>query len=245
MTRSILCTLLIIIISCGNALARQTAATGNPKETAAPAARNRTRRSRNDLHRRRNPGNREMRAGLGSGNPGLGSGSPGRRTEVIAHPPIRGKKAIPTRRRIDPQNQQLKFAYKGEVIMGLTASYGRRATTRTSWACVSTSADGRPPSNPSSHDNNCLGVRFGYRHMDLQPRRLGQHSEGQFQQRQLLVRHFPPLLRGTRPEGPFRTVRRVRALAVDRNVEALLPARHRQRQHENHVQRQYAAQIGV
>ena len=38
MTRSILCTLLIIIISCGNALARQTAATGNPKETAAPAA---------------------------------------------------------------------------------------------------------------------------------------------------------------------------------------------------------------
>lgn len=38
MTQSILCTLLIIIISCGNALARQTAATGNPKETAAPAA---------------------------------------------------------------------------------------------------------------------------------------------------------------------------------------------------------------
>ena len=38
MTRSILCTLLIMIISCGNALSRPTAVAGNPEETAAAAA---------------------------------------------------------------------------------------------------------------------------------------------------------------------------------------------------------------
>ena len=35
MTRSILCTLLIMIISCGNALSRPTAVAGNPEETEA------------------------------------------------------------------------------------------------------------------------------------------------------------------------------------------------------------------
>ena len=111
MTRSILCTLLIIIISCGNALARQTAATGNPKETAAPAA-----------------AIAPAAAGTLSTGNAPAAEAPASEAAVPAdgqkqlqalkaaevQSPIRGKKQfLPTRRRIDREINKLKFAYKG------------------------------------------------------------------------------------------------------------------------------------
>ena len=148
MTRSILCTLLIIIISCGNALARQTAATGNPKETAAPAA--------------------------AIAPAAAGTISTEEETPATGNAPVRGKKQfLPTRRRIDREINKLKFAYKGEVIMGLTASYGTMSSDDTDIMLIldGIDADGtvatvKPFIGYFYRDNNCLGVRFGYRHMD-------------------------------------------------------------------------------
>ena len=138
MTRSILCTLLIIIISCGNALARQTAATGNPKETAAPAAAIAPAAAGTISTEEETPA---------TGNaPASEAAIPASKAAVPAdgqkqlqalkaaevQSPIRGKKQfLPTRRRIDREINKLKFAYKGEVIMGLTASYGTMSSDDT------------------------------------------------------------------------------------------------------------------
>ena len=138
MTRSILCTLLIIIISCGNALARQTAATGNPKETAAPAAAIAPAAAGTISTEEETPA---------TGNaPASEAAIPASEAAVPAdgqkqlqalkaaevQSPIRGKKQfLPTRRRIDREINKLKFAYKGEVIMGLTASYGTMSSDDT------------------------------------------------------------------------------------------------------------------
>ena len=87
--------------------------------------------------------------------------------------PIRGKKQfLPTRRRIDREINKLKFAYKGEVIMGLTASYGTMSSDDTDIMLIldNINADGtvatvKPFIGYFYRDNNCVGVRFGYRHM--------------------------------------------------------------------------------
>lgn len=80
---------------------------------------------------------------------------------------------LPTRRRIDREIDKLKFAYKGEVIMGLTASYGTMSSDDTDIMLIldGIDADGtvatvKPFIGYFYRDNNCLGVRFGYRHMD-------------------------------------------------------------------------------
>lgn len=91
-----------------------------------------------------------------------------------AESPIRGKnRFLPTRRRIDREINKLKFAYKGEVIMGLTASYGTMSSDDTDIMLIldGINADGtvatvKPFIGYFYRDNNCLGVRFGYRHMD-------------------------------------------------------------------------------
>ena len=180
MTRSILCTLLIIIISCGNALARQTAATGNPKETAAPAAAIAPAAAGTISTEEETPA---------TGNaPASEAAIPASEAAVPAdgqkqlqalkaaevQSPIRGKKQfLPTRRRIDREINKLKFAYKGEVIMGLTASYGTMSSDDTDIMLIldGIDADGtvatvKPFIGYFYRDNNCLGVRFGYRHMD-------------------------------------------------------------------------------
>ena len=180
MTRSILCTLLIIIISCGNALARQTAATGNPKETAAPAAAIAPAAAGTISTVEETPA---------TGNaPASEAAIPASEAAVPAdgqkqlqalkaaevQSPIRGKKQfLPTRRRIDREINKLKFAYKGEVIMGLTASYGTMSSDDTDIMLIldGIDADGtvatvKPFIGYFYRDNNCLGVRFGYRHMD-------------------------------------------------------------------------------
>lgn len=79
---------------------------------------------------------------------------------------------LPTRRRIDREINKLKFAYKGEVVMGLTASYGTLSSDDTELMLIvdnigvsGTVASVKPFLGYFYRDNRCLGVRFGYQHM--------------------------------------------------------------------------------
>ncbi|WP_374046809.1 hypothetical protein [uncultured Alistipes sp.] len=79
---------------------------------------------------------------------------------------------LPTRRRMDREIDKIKFAYKGEVIMGITASYGTLSSDDTDimLTVANINADGtvatvKPYIGYFYRDNNCLGIRFGYRHM--------------------------------------------------------------------------------
>lgn len=86
--------------------------------------------------------------------------------------PQRKQRFLPTRRRIDREIDKLKFAYKGEVMMGLTASYGTLSSDDTDIMLIidginasGTVATVKPFVGYFYRDNNCLGVRFGYRHL--------------------------------------------------------------------------------
>lgn len=92
---------------------------------------------------------------------------------IDADSPFRRKKHfLPTRRRIDREINKIKFAYKGEVMMGLTASYGTLSSDDTDFMLIidNINADGtmatvKPFIGYFYRDNNCLGVRFGYSHV--------------------------------------------------------------------------------
>ena len=171
MTRSILCTLLIMIISCGNALSRPTAVAGNPEETAAAAATAIAAAAAETISTEDEVPASEA-AAPADGHAGQKPMQALKAAE--AESPIRGKnRFLPTRRRIDREINKLKFAYKGEVIMGLTASYGTMSSDDTDIMLIldGIDADGtvatvKPFIGYFYRDNNCLGVRFGYRHMD-------------------------------------------------------------------------------
>lgn len=171
MTRSILCTLLIMIISCGNALSRPTAVAGNPEETAAAAAAAIAAAAAETISTEDEVPASEA-AAPADGHAGQKPMQALKAAE--AESPIRGKnRFLPTRRRIDREINKLKFAYKGEVMMGLTASYGTMSSDDTDIMLIldGIDADGtvatvKPFIGYFYRDNNCLGVRFGYRHMD-------------------------------------------------------------------------------
>ena len=171
MTRSILCTLLIMIISCGNALSRPTAVAGNPEETAAAAAVAIAAAAAETISTEDEVPASEA-AAPADGHAGQKPMQALKAAE--AESPIRGKnRFLPTRRRIDREINKLKFAYKGEVMMGLTASYGTMSSDDTDIMLIldGIDADGtvatvKPFIGYFYRDNNCLGVRFGYRHMD-------------------------------------------------------------------------------
>lgn len=110
--------------------------------------------------------------------PASGESSPGKEHLLAlkaadADSPIRTKKQfLPTRQRIDREINKLKFAYKGEVMMGLTASYGTMSSDDTDIMLIidgidasGTMATVKPFIGYFYRDNNCLGVRFGYNHM--------------------------------------------------------------------------------
>ena len=170
--------LLIIIISCGNALARQTAATGNPKETAAPAAAIAPAAAGTISTEEEAPATGNAPAAEAPASEAAVPADGQKQLQALkaaeVQSPIRGKKQfLPTRRRIDREINKLKFAYKGEVIMGLTASYGTMSSDDTDIMLIldGIDADGtvatvKPFIGYFYRDNNCLGVRFGYRHMD-------------------------------------------------------------------------------
>lgn len=171
MTRSILCTLLIMIISCGNALSRPTAVAGNPEETAAAAAAAIAAAAAGTISTEDEVPASEA-AAPADGHAGQKPMQALKAAE--AESPIRGKnRFLPTRRRINREINKLKFAYKGEVMMGLTASYGTMSSDDTDIMLIldGIDADGtvatvKPFIGYFYRDNNCLGVRFGYRHMD-------------------------------------------------------------------------------
>ena len=182
MTRSILCTLLIMIISCGNALSRPTAVAGNPEETAAAAAAAIAAAAAGTISTEEETpatGNASAAEVPASEAAAPADGHAGQKPmqalkAAEAESPIRGKnRFLPTRRRIDREINKLKFAYKGEVMMGLTASYGTMSSDDTDIMLIldGIDADGtvatvKPFIGYFYRDNNCLGVRFGYRHMD-------------------------------------------------------------------------------
>ena len=97
---------------------------------------------------------------------------PGSDNSEISAKPGKQTRFLPTRRRMDREINKLKFAYKGEVIMGLTASYGTLSSDDTDIMLLidGINADGsiatvKPFIGYFYSDNHCLGVRFGYRHM--------------------------------------------------------------------------------
>ena len=95
---------------------------------------------------------------------------------------------LPTSRRIDREIDKNKFAYKGEVMLGLTASYGTLSSDDTDYMLIldNITADGtvgtvKPFIGYFYRDNSCVGVRFGYRHMggtlDSAGIDLGEHND--------------------------------------------------------------------
>ena len=160
-----------MIISCGNALSRPTAVAGNPEETAAAAATAIAAAAAETISTEDEVPASEA-AAPADGHAGQKPMQALKAAE--AESPIRGKnRFLPTRRRIDREINKLKFAYKGEVMMGLTASYGTMSSDDTDIMLIldGIDADGtvatvKPFIGYFYRDNNCLGVRFGYRHMD-------------------------------------------------------------------------------
>lgn len=80
---------------------------------------------------------------------------------------------LPTRRRIDREIDKLKFAYKGEVMCGLTASYGTLSSDDTDFMLIIDNIDAsgtiatvKPFVGYFYRDNNCVGVRFGYKYVN-------------------------------------------------------------------------------
>lgn len=80
---------------------------------------------------------------------------------------------LPMRRRMDREIGKLKYAYKGELVMGLTASYGTISSEDTDFWIVLDNIDAsgtvatvKPFFGYFYRDNNCLGIRFGYRKVD-------------------------------------------------------------------------------
>lgn len=80
---------------------------------------------------------------------------------------------LPMRRRIDREISRGRFAYKGELVMGLTASYGTMSSDDTDFMVIldhinldGTIATVKPFIGYFYRDNRCVGVRLGYEHMD-------------------------------------------------------------------------------
>ncbi len=88
---------------------------------------------------------------------------------AAAPAPVRKQRFLPMRRRIDREIDKLKFAYAGEVALGLTVSYGTLSSDDTDFMLIldNLNLNGSIFTiNPSVgyffRDNMCAGVRFGY-----------------------------------------------------------------------------------
>lgn len=94
--------------------------------------------------------------------------------EEVTETPVPVKQRfLPMRRRIDREINRGRFAYKGELIAGLTASYGTLSSDDTEFLVIlehidlnGTLATVKPFIGYFYRDNRCIGVRFGYEHLD-------------------------------------------------------------------------------
>ncbi len=86
---------------------------------------------------------------------------------------VRKQRFLPTRRRMDREINRIKYAYKGEVMLGLTASYGTLTSEDADILTLvsNISADGsittiRPYVGYFYRDNRCIGLRMGYQYIN-------------------------------------------------------------------------------
>ena len=94
--------------------------------------------------------------------------------EAAEPAPASGKQRfLPVRRRIDREIDKVKYVYKGEVMMGLTASYGTLSSEDSDFLVIldninaeGTVASVKPYFGYFYRDNHCVGVRFGYTYID-------------------------------------------------------------------------------
>lgn len=80
---------------------------------------------------------------------------------------------LPVRRRMDREIDKIKYVYQGEMITGLTASYGTLSSEDTDFLVIldNINADGtiasvKPYFGYFYRNNRCIGVRFGYTYVD-------------------------------------------------------------------------------
>ncbi len=80
---------------------------------------------------------------------------------------------LPVRKRIDREINKIRYVYKGEVMLGLTASYGTLSTEDADFLVIldninasGTIATIRPSIGYFYRDNRCVGIRFGYTHVN-------------------------------------------------------------------------------
>lgn len=90
------------------------------------------------------------------------------------------RKFLPTRRRIDREIDRNKFIYRGEVLLGLTASYGTITSDDSDFLLIlehinanGTMATVKPFFGYTYRDNRVLGARFGYTYTDAAIGNLG------------------------------------------------------------------------
>lgn len=117
-----------------------------------------------------NPAEEIGRDSVAAGN-GAGRMAEAAATKISAPEPVK-QRFLPTRRRMDREINKIKYAYRGEIMLGATASYGTLSSDEADvWTLVSSiSAEGavasiKPFLGYFYRDNRCIGIRFGYQHM--------------------------------------------------------------------------------
>lgn len=122
----------------------------------------------------KNPGRMPSKAALPTGMPAdtVAAGVTAQAEHTLTEVSRRKQRFLPTRRRMDREINKIKFAYKGEVMTGLTASYGTLSSDDTDFMLIldninasGTIATVKPFAGYFYRDNNCVGVRFGYTHV--------------------------------------------------------------------------------
>ncbi len=88
-------------------------------------------------------------------------------------PEVAERHFLPMHRRINREIDKNRFVYKGEVLMGITASYGTLTSDNSDMLLILEQIDAKgamatvkPYIGFAYSDNHVLGIRFGYTHMD-------------------------------------------------------------------------------
>lgn len=102
-------------------------------------------------------------------------------------PMVIKKRFMPTSRRIDREINKSKYVFKGETMLGLTASYGTFTSEDADMFPIFDNIDVRgtvAAVNPFIgyfyRDNNCIGVRIGYTHLNGALNNFGLNLDGLF-----------------------------------------------------------------